>query len=125
MRRARRGSRSKQGRWALRGSSQGLRRKVKRLCGRNRGTLGESFCLFSVRLALSTAGSRIPVVHFRAPSIDKGITALVWAVLLGAYVYFGLLAIGESGAFAFVIAAVAFAGIWLFVRLRGDDSPGA
>jgi hypothetical protein len=64
-------------------------------------------------------------VHFRAPSIDKGITALVWAVLLGAYVYFGLLAIGESGAFAFVIASVAFAGIWLFVRLRGDDSPGA
>jgi hypothetical protein len=64
-------------------------------------------------------------VHFRAPSIDKGITALVWAVLLGAYIYFGLLAIGESGAFAFVIATVAFAGIWLFVRLRGDDSPGA
>ncbi len=64
-------------------------------------------------------------MHFRAPSIDKGITALVWAVLLGAYVYFGLLAIGESGAFAFVIASVAFAGIWLFVRLRGDDSPGA
>jgi hypothetical protein len=64
-------------------------------------------------------------VHFRAPSIDKGITALVWAVLLGAYIYFGLLAIGESGAFAIVIATVAFAGIWLFVRLRGDDSPGA
>jgi hypothetical protein len=64
-------------------------------------------------------------VHFRVPSIDKGITALVWAVLLGAYVYFGLLAIGESGAFAIVIATVAFAGIWLFVRLRGDDSPGA
>ncbi len=64
-------------------------------------------------------------MHFRAPSIDKGITALVWAVLLGAYIYFGLLAIGESGAFAIVIATVAFAGIWLFVRLRGDDSPGA
>jgi hypothetical protein len=51
--------------------------------------------------------------------------AFVWAVLLGAYVYWGLLAIGASGAFAFVLAFVAFAAIWLFVRLRGEDRPGA
>ena len=64
-------------------------------------------------------------MHFRPPSIDKGVIALVWAVALGAYIYFGLIAIGSSGAFSFVIAAVSAAGIWLFVRLRGEDSPGA
>jgi hypothetical protein len=39
------------------------------------------------------------------------------------FVYFGLLAIGESGAFAIVIALVAFAAIWFIVRVRGEDVP--
>ena len=50
--------------------------------------------------------------------------AFVWAVVLGLYVYFGLLAIGASGAFAIVIALLSVAAIWLFVRLRGEDRPG-
>ena len=49
--------------------------------------------------------------------------ALIWAVALGAYIYYGLLAIGASGATAIVLALVSFAGIWLFVRLRGEDVP--
>jgi hypothetical protein len=49
--------------------------------------------------------------------------AFVWALLLAVYVYFGLLAIGASAAFSIVIALLAFAGIWLFVRLRGEDRP--
>ena len=60
-------------------------------------------------------------MHFHSPSIDPGVMAFIWAVLLGAYVYFGLLAVGASGAFAVVIAMLAFAGIWLVVRLRGED----
>ena len=64
-------------------------------------------------------------MHFRPPSIDPGVMAFVWAVLLGAYVYWGLLAVGASGAFSFVIAFVSFAAIWLFVRLRGEDRPGS
>jgi hypothetical protein len=63
-------------------------------------------------------------MHFHAPSIDPGVMAFVWALLLAVYVYFGLLAIGASGAFAIVIGMLAFAGIWLFVRLRGEDRPG-
>ena len=58
-------------------------------------------------------------MHFRAPSIDPGITAFLWAAALGAYIYFGLLAIGTSGAFAIVITLVSFAAIWLLVRTRG------
>jgi hypothetical protein len=57
------------------------------------------------------------------PSIDPGVMAFVWALLLAVYVYFGLLAVGASGAFSIVIALLAFAAIWLFVRLRGEDGP--
>jgi hypothetical protein len=64
-------------------------------------------------------------MHFRAPSIDPGVMAFIWAVLLAAYLYFFLLAIGAAAAFAVVIAMVSFAGIWLFVRLRGEERPGA
>jgi hypothetical protein len=64
-------------------------------------------------------------MHFRAPSIDPGVMAFIWAVLLAAYLYFFLIVVGASGAFAVVIALLAFAGIWLFVRLRGEERPGA
>ena len=68
---------------------------------------------------------RIAPMHFHLPSIDPGVMAFVWALLLGLYVYFGLIAIGSSGAFAIVIALLSFAAIWLFVRLRGEGSSGA
>jgi hypothetical protein len=71
-----------------------------------------------------SCASRICLVHFRPPSIDKGVTAFIWGLGLGLYIYFGLIAIGSSGAFAIVIAMVAAAGIWLFVRLRGEDNAG-
>ena len=61
--------------------------------------------------------------RFRPPSIDQGVIALIWAVVLGAYVYYGLLAVGASGATAIVLALVSFAAIWLFVRLRGENQP--
>jgi hypothetical protein len=59
----------------------------------------------------------------RPPSIDQGVIALIWAVVLGAYIYYGLLAVGASGATAIVLALVSFAGIWFLVRLRGEETP--
>ena len=56
----------------------------------------------------------------RPPSVDQGVIALLWAVGFGIFIYFGLIAIGESGAIAIVLALVSFAGIWLLVRLRGE-----
>jgi purine-cytosine permease-like protein len=55
------------------------------------------------------------------PSIDPGVVAFLWALLLGLFVYFGLKAVGTSGATSIVLALLAFAAIWLFVRLRGED----
>jgi hypothetical protein len=62
-------------------------------------------------------------MHFRPPSIDQGVIALLWAILFGTFIYFGLIAVGASGATAIVIALVSFAGIWLLVRLRGEQRP--
>ncbi|HLY86868.1 MAG TPA: hypothetical protein VKO84_10260 [Gaiellaceae bacterium] len=59
----------------------------------------------------------------RPPSIDQGVIALLWAIGLATYIYFGLIAVGASGATAIVLALVSFAGIWLFVRLRGEETP--
>jgi hypothetical protein len=69
------------------------------------------------------AARYIRAVHFRAPSIDKGVIAFIWAIVLGTYLYFFLWATGSSGAFAFVISAVSAFLIWFFVRTRGDDAP--
>jgi hypothetical protein len=62
-------------------------------------------------------------MHIHPPSIDPGVMAFIWAALLAAYVYFGLLAVGVSGATAIVVTLLSFAGIWLLVRLRGEDRP--
>jgi len=59
----------------------------------------------------------------RPPSIDQGVIALIWAVGLAVYIYFGLIAVGASGATAIVLALVSLAAIWLLVRLRGEDTP--
>jgi hypothetical protein len=73
-------------------------------------------------LAAASGSSRIAAMHPpRPPSIDQGVIAVIWAVGLGIYIYFGLLAVGASGATAIVIALVSFAGIWLLVRLRGEE----
>ena len=58
-------------------------------------------------------------MHFHPPSIDPGVIAFLWAIGLGAYIYFGLLAVGTSGAFAIVITLLSVAAIWLLVRTRG------
>jgi hypothetical protein len=59
----------------------------------------------------------------RPPSIDQGVVAFIWAVGLAVFIFFGLVAIGASEATAIVLALVSFAGIWLLVRLRGEDGP--
>ena len=62
-------------------------------------------------------------MHFHLPSIDPGVMAFVWSLLLAVFIYFGLLAVGASHAFGFVVALVSFGAIWLFIRLRGEDGP--
>ena len=59
----------------------------------------------------------------RPPSIDRGVVSFIWAVLLGAYVWAGLLAIGITQATAAIIGAVSAGAIFLFVRIYGEEEP--
>jgi len=60
-------------------------------------------------------------MHLRQPSFDRGVTSFLWAFGLGLYLWLGMLAIGVSGATAFIFSALAACGIFLFVRLYGGD----
>jgi len=66
--------------------------------------------------------ARVPHMP-RPPSIDHGVISFLWAVGIGAYIYFGSLAVGVSAGPAFVFAALAAFGIFLFVRIYGEDVP--
>ena len=80
-------------------------------------------CKRATAASTTIAAMQFPPRPPRPPSIDQGVIALIWAIFLAAYIYFGLLAVGASGATAIVLALVSFAGIWLFVRLRGEETP--
>ncbi|HXH87853.1 MAG TPA: hypothetical protein VNI55_04525 [Gaiellaceae bacterium] len=60
-------------------------------------------------------------MHLRAPSIDQGIQAFVWAVIFFLILWVGMLAVGVSGATAFILSLVSAAAIFLFVRVNGDE----
>ena len=62
-------------------------------------------------------------MHLRSPSIDHGVISFLWAVGLGLYIWLGSLAVGVSSATAFIVAAVAAFGIFLLVRIYGDEEP--
>jgi hypothetical protein len=65
-------------------------------------------------------------VHLpRLPSIDHGVVSFVWALVLAAYIWAGLLAVGVSQATSFILAVVAGFLIFLFVRLYGEEEPRA
>jgi hypothetical protein len=60
-------------------------------------------------------------VHLRLPSFDRGLTSFLWAFGLGLYLWLGMLAIGVSGATAFILAALSAGAIFFFVRLYGEN----
>ena len=62
-------------------------------------------------------------MQLRAPSIDQGVQAFGWSVVFFLFMWLGGLAVGVSGALAFVVSLVAAAAIFMFVRLRGGRSP--
>ena len=64
-------------------------------------------------------------MHLRAPSVDQGVHAFGWSVVFFVYMWLGALAIDVRGGIAFVVSLVAAGAIFLFVRTRGGDHPGA
>jgi len=58
------------------------------------------------------------------PSIDHGVQSGFWAIVFFLILWPGMLAVGVSGATAFILSLVAAGVIFLFVRTRGEDRPG-
>ena len=61
------------------------------------------------------------MLHLRPPSIDHGVISFFWALVLGILLLAFMLAVGVSKPTAFIIAALAACGIFLCVRLYGED----
>ena len=57
----------------------------------------------------------------RPPSFDHGVISFFWGLGLAVLIWLGLLGIGVSGATSFIIAAVAGAAIFLYVRIYGEE----
>ena len=60
-------------------------------------------------------------MHLRLPSIDPGVRAFVWSLLLALYIWGFLLAIGIDKGTSTVIGLLSFGAIFLLVRIFGGD----
>ena len=60
-------------------------------------------------------------MHIRPPSIDRGVTSFLWALGLGVFIFFGLVAVGVHRGTALLLAFLSFGAIFLFVRTRGEE----
>jgi hypothetical protein len=58
--------------------------------------------------------------HLRPPSIDKGVSAFLWAFGFFLYLWLGAVAVGIDGMTAFILSAVAGGAIFLYIRLYGE-----
>jgi hypothetical protein len=57
------------------------------------------------------------------PAFSHGLVSLLWAIVFAVYILFGGMAVGFSQADSFIAAVVAGAGIFLYVRIYGEDEP--
>ncbi len=62
-------------------------------------------------------------MHLRAPSIDRGVQSFIWSLVFFLILYFGMVAVDLTKATALIISLVAAFLIFLFVRIRGGDTP--
>ena len=62
-------------------------------------------------------------MSLRPPSLDPGVQSFLWGFVLGVYLWLGMLAVGVSPANSFIFAALAGFGIFLFVRIFGEEQP--
>ena len=58
-------------------------------------------------------------MHLRSPSVAAGASAFWWALFFGLYVWGFMLAVGDSNAMSFLVGALTFGGVFLFIRTRG------
>jgi hypothetical protein len=60
-------------------------------------------------------------MHLRFPAFSPGFSAFVWGLVLGTYIFIGLLAIGISRPTSLVTGILCGFLIFFYVRLSGAD----
>ena len=60
-------------------------------------------------------------MHLRPPSFDHGVVSFLWAFGLALFIWLGAISIGVHAGTAFIVALVAGGGIFLYVRLYGEE----
>ena len=60
-------------------------------------------------------------MHLRLPAIEPGVKAFVWALLLSLYIWAFMLAVGVDKGTSTVLGLIAFAAIFLSVRIYGES----
>jgi hypothetical protein len=61
------------------------------------------------------------VPHLRLPSIAPGVQAFIWSLVFAVYIWAFMAGVGVSNSTAGIVAAVAGGGVFLLVRLYGED----
>ena len=62
-------------------------------------------------------------MHLRPPATAPGVTAFVWALFFGLFIWIGGRAVGYSSGVTFIAGCVAAFLIFVFVRAYGEDEP--
>lgn len=57
------------------------------------------------------------------PAFSHGVVSFLWAVFFAVLIWIGGVAVGVAAATSFVVGVVAGAGIFLYVRIYGEDEP--
>jgi hypothetical protein len=65
------------------------------------------------------------VSHLRSPSIAHGVVSFLWGLFFGAFIWLGSVAVGVTGATAFIMGSLAGFLIFLAVYVYGADEPPA
>ena len=60
-------------------------------------------------------------MHLRPPALDHGLVSALWAIGLGLFILVGSIAVGVDKGTAFIVAPLAAAAIYLFVRIYGEE----
>ena len=68
-------------------------------------------------------GRKLQKSAVSAICVGAVVVSFLWAVGLGAFIYFGSLAVGVSSGTAFIFAALGACAIFIFVRVFGEDVP--
>jgi hypothetical protein len=59
----------------------------------------------------------------RLPAFSPGVTAFLWALLFAVYIWLGGLMVGLANGVAVIVAVVLGFGIFIYIRIYGEDEP--